>query len=70
MQTSFQASAEVDDQAPASRPISAYRRCKEMNPRWMLEERSVPLPGGTLRHANADVARSAPLKAFHLPPLH
>lgn len=25
---------DIDDQAPASPRISAYRRCKELNPRW------------------------------------
>ncbi|MES2423746.1 MAG: hypothetical protein V4562_04900 [Pseudomonadota bacterium] len=70
MTISFQIDVEVDDQAPASRRISAYRRCKEMNPRWMLEARAGQLLPVTPPKANTDTARSAPFRAFQLPPLH
>jgi hypothetical protein len=70
MQTHLQTDAELDDQALAPRRISAYRRCKEMNPRWMLEERASPQPAVAPYGADAEQGRSAPSKSLKLPSLH
>ena len=70
MSTIYRPDVEVDDQAPAYRRVSAYRRCKEMNPRWMVDE-SVGKPSVTSQKRSETGAGSPQLlKFFSKPPMH
>ncbi len=62
----FRTDVDIDEQAPALPRLTAYRRCKQMNPRWRDDlPASAVQRRGEFRPTERPFQQRAPVPAFH-----